>query len=115
MKYILSFLLLLVGCVYIVAAPPRTEKLVVRTTIYCDHCRQCNTCGELLINRIYDEKGIRSIDLNEKSMTITVMYNPSRITPQKIREAISRLGYDADDIKAKPEGLEALDGCCKKK
>jgi hypothetical protein len=116
MKYFITFLVVALGCLHSLnGKPPKTEKLVVRTIIYCDHCKKCNTCGELLIDRLYDEKGIKSIDLDEKAMTVTVMYNPGRITPEKIREAIARLGYDADDLKATPTGLAALDGCCKKK
>ena len=32
---------------------------------------------------------------------------------QEIKEGISKLGYDADEIKADPEAYENLDGCCK--
>ena len=116
MKSLFALLVLLCGINnFTEATPPKAEKLVVRTTIYCDHCKKCNTCGELLIDRLYDEKGIKSVDLDEKAMTVTVIYNPERITPQKIREAIAKLGYDADEVKATSTGLAALDYCCKKK
>jgi periplasmic mercuric ion binding protein len=54
------------------------------------------------------------VELDDKAMTIKVTYNPKKITPEKIRVAISKLGYDADDVKADPKAYEALDGCCKK-
>jgi mercuric ion binding protein len=47
-------------------------------------------------------------------MTITVIYNPNRVDLQTIKTAISKLGYDADEIKADPIAYEKLDGCCKK-
>jgi len=30
-----------------------------------------------------------------------------------IRAAISKLGFDADNVKADPTAYEKLDGCCK--
>jgi hypothetical protein len=47
-------------------------------------------------------------------MALTITFNPSKITSVKIREEISKLGYDADDIKADPAAYQKLDGCCKK-
>lgn len=115
MKYLFAVIVYSFTIIISSATPPKSEKLVVRTTIYCDHCKKCNTCGELLIDKLYNEKGIKSVELDEKAMTVTVIYNPVRITPQEIREAIARMGYDADDIKATPAGLAGLDECCRRK
>jgi len=49
--------------------------------------------------------------LHPKSVT----YNPSTTIPSDIRNAISRLGYDGDAIKADPKAYEKLPVCCKKK
>ncbi len=48
-----------------------------------------------------------------KDTTITVVYNPLKATPEKIETAISKMGYDADEIKADPVAYEKLDECCK--
>jgi hypothetical protein len=53
-------------------------------------------------------------ELDEKNMSITVYYNSKKTDLDKIRKAISQLGYDADDVKADPAAYEKLDGCCKK-
>ena len=34
--------------------------------------------------------------------------------PETIREVISKLGYDADNVKADNDAYNKLDGCCKK-
>jgi hypothetical protein len=47
-------------------------------------------------------------------MTITVYYNEKKTNLQTIKTAISKLGFDADDIKADKEAYEKLDGCCKR-
>jgi len=52
-------------------------------------------------------------ELDDKAMTFTVYYNAKKNNVQTIREAISKLGYDADGVKADPKVYESLDGCCK--
>lgn len=89
------------------------DTVVIKTNIYCDHCAQCESCGGKL-DEILDIKGVKHMKLDMAKMTITVMYNPKKTTPEKIRQAIAKLGYDADDVPADPEAVKELDGCCKK-
>lgn len=106
---------LLVGTFsFTVQQPAKPATIVIKTAIYCDHCKECETCRPLLEEKLFLEKGIREVVLDDKAMTITVTYNPKKITPEQIRLAISKLGYDADDVKADPTGYEKLDGCCQK-
>ena len=98
----------------VAVAGKTTEKIIIKTNIYCDHCKKCESCGGKLQKELFT-KGIKNVVLDEKEMTITVSYNPEKITVEKIRERISKLGYDADDIKADAEAYQKLDGCCKKK
>ena len=58
-------------------------------------------------------KGLKMYELDDKAMTFTVYFNSKKTNLQAIREGISKLGYDADDVKADPIGYEKLDGCCK--
>ena len=53
-------------------------------------------------------------ELDEKSMTITVYYNGEKTSLETIKTAISKMGYDADDVKADNEAYGKLDDCCKK-
>ena len=115
MKQIISlvFLALLLGATH--AQAPKKETLIIKTTIHCDHCLQCESCGYQISDAIRKTKGIGSVKINPKENTITVSYKPTRTNPDKIRQAISAVGYDADDIKASPAGYAKLDGCCKPK
>lgn len=90
------------------------KKITVKTKIYCNHCTACETCGFLFLNTLAFENGIKKVELDEKEMLVTILYNPKRTSPEKIRTAISKLGYDADDIPADRAAYEKLDGCCKK-
>ncbi len=89
------------------------QKAVIKTSITCDHCKQCETCGGLLEKTLLKTKGIQMITLNEKEETIEVVYNSKKIDLAAIKTAISKLGYAADDVEADPAGYEKLDGCCK--
>ncbi len=73
---------------------------------------QCNTCKKIIEKALYFEKGVKSSDLDVKNKIVTVLYNPSKTTPDKIRNAISKAGYDADDVKADENAYQKLPKCC---
>ena len=95
-------------------AKTRTAKAIIKTHFYCDHCKKCETCGKKFEAELYNTKGIKDFSIDEKAMTITVVYNPQRVSIPQIRQAISKLGFDADELKADLEAYEKLDNCCKK-
>ncbi len=111
-KSILSvaFLLLVSNTI---SAQKSNEKAVIKTFFNCDHCEACETCGQKFKTEMLKIKGLRMYELDEKAMTFTVYFNSKKTNIQTIREAISKLGYDADDVKADPKAYENLDQCCK--
>jgi copper chaperone CopZ len=90
------------------------QTATIKTAIYCDHCKACETCGPKFNQSLLKEKGVQMVVLHDKAMTIKVTYNSKKTDLQKIRLAISKLGYDADEVKADAVAYESLDGCCKK-
>ena len=91
------------------------KVMVVKTTIVCDHCLQCSSCGQNVNDKVRDlNEGIRSVKIDSKAQTITVTYLDNKTTPEKIRESIAAAGFDADEVKASADGYAKLDGCCKK-
>ncbi len=90
------------------------QTAVVKTTIYCDHCKICESCGGRILNELYNENGIKSTSVDPKSNTIKVVYDVRKITLETIRKKISKLGFDADNVKADPEAVKKLDDCCQK-
>lgn len=93
---------------------PRTVKSVIKTHFNCDHCKKCETCGLKFEAELYNTKGIKAFQIDEKKMTITVIYNPAKVDLLTIKNAISKLGFDADEVKADPVAYNKLDDCCKK-
>lgn len=114
MKSILTTLILSLTLNIALAQTPKKETISIQTTIYCDHCLICSSCGENIDNQIRDRnKGISKVKINPKDNTITVTYKPAKTNPDEIRKAISEAGFDADDVKASPSSYAKLDGCCK--
>ena len=115
-KSILKSILLAVFVLLIsntASAQKSNQKAVIKTTLNCDHCKECETCGLKFKTEMLKIKGVKMYELDDKAMTFTIYYNPKKTTLQAIKEGIAKLGYDADEVKATPEGVASLDGCCK--
>jgi len=74
----------------------------------------CIQCKERIEQGMAYEKGVRDIVLDVDSKIATITYNPAKTTPVEIRNAISKLGYDADTIAADKDAYAKLPSCCKK-
>ncbi|QYJ68723.1 cation transporter [Flavobacterium litorale] len=110
------FLLLTLFCISVTASAQKTKKIqtaTIKTAISCNHCKICETCGQLFDQKLLREKGVQMVVLDEEAMTIRVTYNSKKTDLPTIKKAISKLGYDADEVKADPKAYEKLDGCCK--
>ncbi|HCQ13269.1 heavy-metal-associated domain-containing protein [Flavobacterium sp.] len=92
----------------------KNEKAVIKTNIYCDHCKECETCGLNFKDNMLKIKGVKMYELDAEKMTITVYYNGKKTNIENIKNSISKLGYDADEVVADATAYENLDGCCKK-
>ncbi|WP_136668695.1 heavy-metal-associated domain-containing protein [Flavobacterium sp. H122] len=114
MKKIIFILFAFLTFSTVSAQQNKNQKAVIKTAIYCDHCRECETCGKNFQANMLKIKGVKMYELDEKNMTITVYFNPQKTSLENIKNSISKLGYDADEIKADVAAYEQLDGCCKK-
>ena len=74
----------------------------------------CGMCKDRIETGLAFEKGIKDVTLDVETKIATVNYNPAKTTPENIRKAISKLGYDADTIPADAKAYEKLPPCCKK-
>ena len=114
MKHILALLIIPLLVIATGFAKPKFAEVTIKTTFYCDHYDKCES-KPALEKDVMLTTGVKGVTIDAAAMTIKVKYNPKQVTPEKIRNVISKAGYDADDIKADPKGVENLDGCCKKK
>lgn len=107
---ILSFVALALGS----QAQDQVETITIKTSIVCDHCMKCDDCGYNIDTSIRKAKGIKKVEIDPEKNTVEVTYRTDKTTPEEIRIALSKSGFDADDVKADPEAYAKLDGCCKK-
>lgn len=91
----------------------KRETITIKTPNTCSHCKVCETCGGKLEGDLVFVKGIQLVTYNEAGQTTTVVYWTKKITPEHIRKEISLRGFDADELKADPNGYKKRDGCCK--
>lgn len=96
------------------AAQDKLETITIKTSIVCDHCMECDDCGYNIDTHVRKAKGIRKVKINPEANTVEVTYRTDKTSPEEIRVALSKSGFDADDVKADPEAYAKLDGCCKK-
>jgi len=75
---------------------------------------QCEMCKESIEKALAYAKGVKSSNLDIKTKTISVKYNPAKTNPDVIRLEITKIGYDADHLKGDETAYKALPGCCKK-
>ena len=74
---------------------------------------ECGTCKKKLEKELLFEKGVRSANLNLDNKVITVVYSADKTNADKIRAAISKVGYAADSIPADKKAYNRLPDCCK--
>ena len=89
-------------------------KKIGNQTVDIKTSAQCEMCEERITKALASQKGIKSTKINLDNKVVSVTYNSNQITPEKIREAITMVGYDADEKKANTASYKKLPACCKK-
>lgn len=84
-----------------------SDTLIVKSSV------NCATCKKTIENGLRFEKGIKLSSVDVAQRTITVIYNPDKTTPEKIKIAITKLGYNADEMMADKKAYDNLEDCCK--
>ncbi len=92
----------------VLSAGPKVETIKIKTS------SQCGDCKERIEEALAFEKGVKSSALDLETKIVTVTYKAGKTTPEKIRKAISKVGYDADDVPAENKAYGKLPACCKK-
>lgn len=83
------------------------DTLVVKSSLVCAMCEETLTEG------LKFEKGVLDLGFNLEENLIMVVYNTRKTKPEKLKVAISRLGYKADEVLPVPEAYQNLHECCK--
>lgn len=84
------------------------EEVQIRTSAVC------GMCEERIETNIAYEKGVKKVELDDETKIVTIGFDTRKTDPDKLRTAISKLGYDADDVLADKEAYDKLPACCQK-
>jgi hypothetical protein len=87
------------------AAQAKTVKADIKVYGNCGMCKK-------RIETALDQTGIKLATWDSKSKNLEVVYNPKKITEQKIHELVASVGHDTDKVKAKNEIYGDLPFCC---
>ncbi len=109
-KYFAAILLMLSFFSSFAGAPAKSKAEVVniQTSAVCESCKA------RIEKALKATDGVIEANLNLDNKKVKVKYNPEKITADQIRTAISKIGYDADNVKKTAEGFAKLPKCCQK-
>lgn len=110
MKKITSLLLALFLSAGLTYAGVQTNDDVVKIKTSA----KCKMCKSRLERNLGLSKGVTEAKLNLDDKVMTVIFNPNRTSEEKIREIISKTGYQADDIPAVESAHDKLPKCCQR-
>lgn len=74
----------------------------------------CGMCKEKLEHDIAFEKGVKFVELNKETKVLTIKFKEGKNTKENLKIAVTKVGYDADDLPAVEKAYDALPKCCKK-
>lgn len=57
--------------------------------------------------------GVSNARWDQKSKTLSVVYNPSKVKADDIQKKVAAAGHDTDKFKADNKTYNSLPGCCK--
>ena len=109
---ILSILFIfLTSCENETSTVTKTETVNGITTSTFKVWGNCEMCKETIENSL-KENGIKKADWNYETKMISVSYDPSKITLDKIQKNIASVGYDNVKYKGVNDAYSSLHGCC---
>lgn len=97
-----------------IAQEKETKKGKDLKTLEIKTSSQCDMCKKRIEKNMAYEKGVTFVELNVETKILTVKYKENKTSPEQLRKAVSKIGYDADDVESDPIAYEKLPKCCKK-
>ena len=90
------------------------EKETKVDTISIKTSAICNDCKERLEHDMAFEKGVKSVELDLDTKVLTITYKENKTTEEKLKTAVTKIGYDADEMVADQKAHDRLPACCQK-
>ena len=95
-------------CVFSMNAWAQKQTVKILTSAQCEG----NCCKDRIEEEMQFTKGVTAVELDIESRILTVTFKTKKTDIDKIRTVVSKLGYNADDLKAVKEDYDKLPKCC---
>lgn len=82
------------------------QKVTIQTNGTCEQCKK------ILMDNVPQWTGVKECVYDMKTSKVTISYDSKSTSVEKLREGISKLGYDADNVKADAAARAKLPKCC---
>ena len=105
-KFLLLLMLLMHSGVQAQEKQQKFQTVVILTS------SECGDCKERIEGALNYTKGVVFAELDVATKQVTVKFATKKISLQQVKEAISAIGYDADEVKAVPAAQKKLPKCC---
>ena len=73
----------------------------------------CQKCADKFKENVPYFKGVKSYNYDMKTAKLTINYDAKKTNPDQLRQEVSKLGYNADNVKADPAARAKLPACCR--
>lgn len=73
----------------------------------------CQKCADRFNENVPYFKGVKASTYDTKTAKLTITYDAKKTNPDKLREDVSKLGYNADNVKADQAARAKLPACCR--
>jgi copper chaperone CopZ len=107
--FVVLMLIITTSCTTSSAKSKKIKEIKILTSAISKECKR------RIEHNIKFEKGVKFVDLDLKTKVLTLKYKTNKTNPEKLRLAVSKLGYDADDVKADITAYNKLPKECKPK
>lgn len=88
------------------ASTTTIQKVIIQTNGVCDKCEK------LFTETVPYFKGVKDFSYDKNTSKMTITYDSKKTNPDNLRLEISKLGYNADNVKADPAARAKLPACC---
>ena len=75
-------------------------------------CFEGLCCKERIEEEMQFTRGVTAVDLDIESQVLSVTFKTKKTDIDKLRQVISSIGYNADDVKGNKKAHDKLPSCC---
>ena len=75
----------------------------LRTVVFKVMQMECENCEKKVVNNMKFEKGLKKVNTDLKSQTVTITYDAEKTTVEKLKDGFKKFKYEAEFLKESKE------------